>query len=86
VTCGGPKPRPVPPKIKPADRAPGSSAGSLRKRTTCCGRDRILFLVIGGGPWRAGIASPLARMVTLQKLEKPLNQIANWVLDRVIGK
>ena len=34
----------------------------------------------------AGIASPLARMVTLQKLEKPLNQIANWVLDRVLGK
>jgi phenylpropionate dioxygenase-like ring-hydroxylating dioxygenase large terminal subunit len=33
----------------------------------------------------AGIASPLARMVTLQKLEKPLNQIANWVLDRVLG-
>ena len=34
----------------------------------------------------AGIASPFARMVTLQKLEKPLNQIANWILDRVIGK
>jgi phenylpropionate dioxygenase-like ring-hydroxylating dioxygenase large terminal subunit len=34
----------------------------------------------------AGIASPLARMVTLQKPEKPLNQIANWILDRVIGK
>jgi hypothetical protein len=33
----------------------------------------------------AGIASPLARMVTLQKLEKPLNQIANWVLDKVLA-
>jgi phenylpropionate dioxygenase-like ring-hydroxylating dioxygenase large terminal subunit len=34
----------------------------------------------------AGIASPYARMATLQKLEKPLNQIANWILDRVIGE
>jgi hypothetical protein len=34
----------------------------------------------------AGIASPFARMVTLQNLEKPLNQIANWILDKVIGK
>jgi hypothetical protein len=33
----------------------------------------------------AGIASPFARMVTLQKLEKPLNQIANWVLDKVLA-
>lgn len=33
----------------------------------------------------AGIASPYARMATLQKLEKPLNQIANWILDRVVG-
>jgi hypothetical protein len=34
----------------------------------------------------AAIAPPFARMVTLQKLEKPLNQITNWILDRVIGK
>jgi hypothetical protein len=34
----------------------------------------------------AGIASPFARMVTLQKLEKPLSQIVKWILDRVIGK
>ena len=34
---------------------------------------------------QAGIESPYARMALLCRSERPLNQIANWVLDRVIG-
>ena len=33
----------------------------------------------------AGIESPYARMALLCRTERSLNQIANWILDRVIG-
>ena len=33
----------------------------------------------------AGIASPYSRMARLCRTETSVNQIANWVLDRVIG-
>jgi phenylpropionate dioxygenase-like ring-hydroxylating dioxygenase large terminal subunit len=34
---------------------------------------------------QAGIESPYARMALLCRSERTLNQIANWILDRVIG-
>jgi hypothetical protein len=34
---------------------------------------------------QAGIESPYARMARLCRSETSINQIANWILDRVIG-
>jgi hypothetical protein len=34
---------------------------------------------------QAGIELPYARMALLCRTERSLNQIANWILDRVIG-